>query len=76
MQDRSAFLNPLTLVMGSGQVFGRRKAGYMDIRTLNGAKVNKGSVSIKRLKYVSASTVLVERKKAIPLMDESMSFLA
>ena len=57
-------------------VFGRRKTGYMDIRTLNGAKVNKGSVSIKRLKYVSASTVLVERRKTIPLMDKSMSFLA
>ena len=57
-------------------VFGRRKTGYMDIRTLDGAKVNKGSVSIKRLKYISTSTVLVERRKAIPLMDESMSLLA
>lgn len=59
-------------------MFGRRKSGFMDIRTLDGEKVNKGSVSYKRLKFKSISSrLLIERrKKAIPLMDESMSFLA
>lgn len=51
-------------------VFGRRKSGFMDIRTLDGKKVNNGSVSYKRLKVISASKgMLVERKKAIPLAD-------
>ena len=51
-------------------VFGRRKNGFMDIRTLDGEKVNKGSVSYKRLKIVSASKgMLAERKRAIPLAD-------
>lgn len=58
-------------------VFGRRKSGFMDIRTLDGKKVNNGSVSYKRLKVISASKgMLVERKKAIPLADSSASFLA
>ena len=58
-------------------VFGRRKSGFMDIRTLDGKKINNGSVSYKRLKFVSASKgMLVERKKAIPLADKSASFLA
>ena len=51
-------------------VFGRRKSGYMDIRTLDGKKVNNGSVSYKKLKVISASKgMLVERKKAILLAD-------
>lgn len=58
-------------------VFGRRSNGFMDIRTLDGKKVNKGSISNKRLKFVSASKgLLAERKKAIPLADKSASFLA
>lgn len=58
-------------------VFGRRKSGFLDIRTLDGKKVNNGSVSYKRLKFVSTSKgMLVERKKAIPLADKSASFLA
>ena len=58
-------------------VFGRRNNGFMDIRTLDGKKINKGSISNKRLKFVSTSKgMLVERKKAIPLADKSASFLA
>ena len=58
-------------------VFGRRKSGFMDIRTLDGRKINKGSISNKRLKFVSTSKgMLVERRMAIPLADKSASFLA
>lgn len=45
-------------------VFGRRNSGFMDIRTLDGKKVNKGSVSYKRLNFVSTNKgLLVERKR-------------
>lgn len=58
-------------------VFGRRKSGFMDIRTLDGRKINKGSISSKKLKFVSTSKgMLVERRKAISLADKSASFLA
>lgn len=58
-------------------VFGRRRSGFMDIRTLDGKKINKGSISNKRLKYVSTSKgMLMERRMAIPLTDKSASFLA
>lgn len=58
-------------------VFGRRKSGFMDIRTLDGRKINKGSISNKKLKFVSTSKgMLVERRMAIPLADKSASFLA
>ena len=58
-------------------VFGRRKSGFMDIRTLDGRKINKGSISNKRLRFVSTSKgMLVERRMAIPLADKSASFLA
>lgn len=58
-------------------VFGRRTSGGMDIRTLAGNKVNNGSLSIKKfhILYSNAGTLL-ERRKAIPPMDESMGFLA
>ena len=49
----------------------------MDIRTLDGTKVNKGSISYKKIKYINSNKgLLVERRKAIPLVDKSMSFLA
>ena len=58
-------------------VFGRRNNGFMDIRTMDGKKVNNGSVSYKRLKFVSTSKgMLVERKKAIPLADKSARGIA
>ena len=33
-------------------IFGRRKSGFFDIRTLDGTKVNKGSISCKKLKLI------------------------
>lgn len=36
-------------------IFGRRTSGYFDIRTLHGEKVNKGSMSCKKLKLIGAA---------------------
>jgi hypothetical protein len=48
-------------------VYGRRRSGFFDIRTLDGEKVNKGSVSCKKLKLVKrASSLLTEKRQAIP----------
>ena len=48
-------------------VFGRRQSGYFDIRDLSGNKVNKGSISFKKLKLLErAKHYLVERRTAIP----------
>lgn len=47
-------------------VFGRRSSGYFDLRTLDGTKVH-ASASYKQLTLVQkASTVLVERRAALP----------
>lgn len=44
-------------------VFGRRRSGFFDIRTLDGTKVNKGSISCKFLKLVERrKTILTERR--------------
>ena len=46
-------------------IFGRRSNGYFDIRTLNGEKVNKGSISYKKLKLLNTrKTLLIERRKS------------
>lgn len=46
-------------------IFGRRTSGYFDIRTLNGEKVNNGSVNYKKLKLIEkAKYYLTERRKA------------
>lgn len=46
-------------------IFGRRASGFFDIRTLNGEKVNKGSISCKKLKLLEASKgYLTERRNA------------
>jgi len=46
-------------------IFSRRQSGFFDIRTLNGTKVNKGSISCKKLKYIeSQNSYLVERRPA------------
>lgn len=46
-------------------VFGRRNSGFFDIRTLDGAKVNKGSISYKFLRLVERrKTILIERRMA------------
>lgn len=58
-------------------MFGRRQSGFMDIRTLDGTKVNKGSISYKKIKYINSNKgLLAERRKAIPLVDKSTSFLS
>ena len=46
-------------------IFGRRKSGFFDIRNLDGQKVNKGSISCKKLKLIGMSTnFLTERRVA------------
>ena len=46
-------------------IFGRRASGFFDIRTLDGQKVNKGSISFKKLKLKETSkTYLIERRMA------------
>lgn len=49
-------------------VFGRRASGFFDVRTLDGAKVNKGSLSCKNLRIVEqARHFLTEvRKEKLP----------
>lgn len=45
-------------------IFGRRLRGDFDIRTLDGTKVNKGSISFKKLKLINKrKTILTERRK-------------
>lgn len=45
-------------------VFGRRTSGFFDIRDLQGNKVNKGSISYKKIKLLEkAKTYLTERRK-------------
>ena len=45
-------------------IFGRRATGYFDIRTLSDEKVNKGSISYKKLKLIEKSKhYLIERRK-------------
>ena len=44
-------------------IFGRRASGYFDIRKLDGTKVNKGSISCKKLKLINTQkTILTERR--------------
>ena len=46
-------------------VFGRRASGYFDIRKLDGTKVNKGSISCKKLKLINMQkTILTERRNS------------
>lgn len=46
-------------------VFGRRNSGFFDIRTLDGIKVNKGSINYKLLKLVEKrKPLLMERRIA------------
>lgn len=47
-------------------LFGRRNSGFFDIRTLDGTKVNKGSVSYKKLRLIQPnSSYLIERRKQV-----------
>lgn len=44
-------------------IFGRRKTGFFDIRTLSGEKVNKGSISVKKLTFADTKkNYLTERR--------------
>ena len=40
-------------------VFGRRQSGFMDIRILDGTKVNNGSISYKKIKYINSNKGLL-----------------
>lgn len=45
-------------------IFGRRNSGFFDIRKLDGTKINKGSVSCKKLKLIeNRKIILCERRK-------------
>lgn len=55
-------------------IFGRRKTGYFDIRTLSGDKVNNGSVSYKKLKLLEhVNGYLIERRSCFSLMTKVAS---
>lgn len=46
-------------------IFGRRNSGFFDIRTLDGTKVNKGSVNCKSFKLIEKrKSLLTERRTA------------
>lgn len=46
-------------------IFGRRSSGFFDIRTLDGIKINKGSISFKKIKLLNSNnSYLVERRSA------------
>lgn len=58
-------------------IFGRRNSGFFDIRTLDGTKVNKGSVSCKSFKLIERrKSLLTERRLGVPLMTEVTSLHA
>ena len=47
-------------------LFGRRNSGFFDIRTLDGIKINKGSVSYKKLRLIQPnSNYLIEYRKQV-----------
>lgn len=50
-------------------VFGRRASGFFDIRTLDGVKVNKGSVSCKKLRLVSLAGHYLTEKRRMALLS-------
>ena len=50
-------------------IFGRRATGFFDIRTLDGAKVNKGSISYKKLRIQDAAKAYITEARAIPHMN-------
>lgn len=44
-------------------IFGKRSSGFFDIRKLDGAKINNGSISYKKLKFIrTRKTILTERR--------------
>ena len=57
-------------------IFGRRATGYFDIRTLDGIKVNKGSISYKKLRIQDTANAYLKEVKAIPHMNKFTCVLA
>ena len=57
-------------------IFGRRATGYFDIRTLDGIKVNKGSISYKKLRIQDTKNAYLKEVKAIPHMNKFTCVLA
>jgi len=52
-------------------IFGRRKSGFFDVRKLDSSKVNKGSISYKKLSLKKfRKTFLIERRSCSPLTTE------
>lgn len=53
-------------------IFGKRSSGFFDIRKLDGAKINNGSISYKKLELIrTRKTILIERRMqgAIPTLS-------
>lgn len=51
-------------------ILGRRSTGYFDIRNFHGDKVNKGSISYKKLKLIEKrKTLLTERRVGVSSHD-------
>ena len=46
-------------------IFGRRQSGFFDIRTLSGDKVNKGSISCKKLQLVEKGKFMLTERRAV-----------
>ena len=47
-------------------IFGRRSSGFFNIRTLDGTKVNKGSLSYKKITFLETSqSFLTEQRKVM-----------
>lgn len=46
-------------------VFGRRQSGFFDIRTLSGEKVNKGSISYKKLKFLAPRSYYITERRPV-----------
>ena len=46
-------------------ILARRRSGFFDIRTLNGEKVNKGSISYKKLKLLEISKGFLTEREVI-----------
>ena len=57
-------------------IFGRRTTGYFDIRTLDGTKANKGSVSYKKLRIQDTAKAYLKEVRAIPHMNKFTCDLA
>ena len=57
-------------------IFGRRVTGFFDIRTLDGVKANKGSVSYKKLRIQDTAKAYLKEVRAIPHMNKFTCVLA